>query len=854
MAAHMYYEADTDPSIIRGRKVAIIGYGSQGHAHALNLKESGVQVVVGLREGSKSAAKAEAAGLKVMDIAAAAKWANVIMLTMPDTEQKATYEEFIKPHMRKGKALAFAHGFNIRFKRIRPPKTVDVIMIAPKGPGHLVRRTYTEGGGVPALIAVHQDATGQAKELALSYAQAIGGARAGVIETTFAEETETDLFGEQAVLCGGMSHLVQTGFEVLTEAGYQPEIAYFEVLHELKLIVDLMWEGGIAKQRWSISDTAEYGDYVSGPRVIDAGVKERMQDILGDIRSGAFAERFIGDQDNGAKEFLEQGAEAASNLAGRGQDDEDDEADNEGDGEGGGDEGGSAQHGPPAGGIAPVVVDIDVDDLFTSTPPDSGSAVEFASADIDDDLSIDLTRQPTRQPAAPAPELAAEAGAPPTGGDFARELRRKMSAMAERLFRGADLPAAPVAIGPGHDHHTEIDLRGLVDDPAIAGGAEPYDLVGGGATFVGHEDLVTNAQGTETRGTAEAGDIQRGVSDAAALIARMFSSDFTGRIIFRRGTTEMVIHVESGRPVFASSNLAHDRMGELLLREGKITAEQLARCRDLVRDTGRRMGEILVERGFLKRRELLPAVRRHVEDIIYSLFAWDQGEYRIVAGDGASGERIRLSRHPAAMVLEGVRRKLDRATLERLLGPPTAVVEAGDRDKVAAIIGVADLSAEERAALAAFDGSADLAHVARATGADLLNVYQLAWGLHLLGLVTTRRRAGDDDGDAPALVGESDLAIDRERVRARHALVLDADYFALLGVRRDASGFEIKRAYEAARRDFAADTFPAELRKELAAELDDIAQVLDEAYRVLRDDSLRSKYVAHLRDFAEVAS
>jgi len=492
----------------------------------------------------------------------------------------------------------------------------------------------------------------------------------------------------------------------------------------------------------------------------------------------------------------------------------------------------------------------------SAVPPadDEEDVLSDVADGVDDDLSIDLTRQPTRQPAAPAPELAAEAGAPPTGGDFARELRRKMSAMAERLFRGADLPAAPVAIGPGHDHHTEIDLRGLVDDPAIAGGAEPYDLVGGGATFVGHEDLVTNAQGTETRGTAEAGDIQRGVSDAAALIARMFSSDFTGRIIFRRGTTEMVIHVESGRPVFASSNLAHDRMGELLLREGKITAEQLARCRDLVRDTGRRMGEILVERGFLKRRELLPAVRRHVEDIIYSLFAWDQGEYRIVAGDGASGERIRLSRHPAAMVLEGVRRKLDRATLERLLGPPTAVVEAGDRDKVAAIIGVADLSAEERAALAAFDGSADLAHVARATGADLLNVYQLAWGLHLLGLVTTRRRAGDDDGDAPALVGESDLAIDRERVRARHALVLDADYFALLGVRRDASGFEIKRAYEAARRDFAADTFPAELRKELAAELDDIAQVLDEAYRVLRDDSLRSKYVAHLRDFAEVAS
>jgi CheY-like chemotaxis protein len=487
----------------------------------------------------------------------------------------------------------------------------------------------------------------------------------------------------------------------------------------------------------------------------------------------------------------------------------------------------------------------------SAVPPqeDEDEVLSDVAAGVDEDLSIDITRAPAPPPPPAEPT-------PPTGGDFARELRRKMSAMAERLFRGADLPAAPVAIGPGHDHHTEIDLRGLVDDPQIAGGAgpEPYDLVGGGATFVGVEDLVTNAQPTETRGTAEAGDIQRGVSDAAALIARMFTADFTGRLVFRRGTTEMVIHVENGRPVFASSNLARDRMGELLLREGKITAEQLSRCRDLVRDTGRRMGEILVERGFLKRRELLPAVRRHVEDIIYSLFAWDTGEYRIVAGDGASAERIRLSRHPAGMVLEGVRRKLDRATLERLLGPPTAVVEAGDRDKLAAIIGVTDLSPEERAAVAAFDGTADLAHVARVTSADILNVYQLAWGLHLLGLATLRRRAGDDDGDAPALVGESDLAIDRERVRARHALVLDADYFALLGVRRDASGFEIKRAYEAARRDFAADTFPAELRKELTTELEDIAQVLDEAYRVLRDDVLRSKYVSHLRDFGEAAS
>jgi len=267
MAAKLYYDGDCDVSIIKNRKVAIIGYGSQGHAHALNLKESGVPVVVGLREGSSSAAKAEAAGLTVKSIPEAAKWADVIMLTMPDTEQKATYDADIKRYMKAGKALAFAHGFNIRFKRIRPPKGVDIIMIAPKGPGHLVRRTYTEGGGVPCLIAVEQDATGNAKSVALSYASAIGGGRAGIIETTFSEETETDLFGEQVVLCGGLTSLVQAGFETLVEAGYQPEMAYFECLHEVKLIVDLMYEEGIAGMRYSISDTAEYGDVMRGPRV-----------------------------------------------------------------------------------------------------------------------------------------------------------------------------------------------------------------------------------------------------------------------------------------------------------------------------------------------------------------------------------------------------------------------------------------------------------------------------------------------------------------------------------------------------------------------------------------------------------
>jgi ketol-acid reductoisomerase len=303
MAATVYYEKDADRSIILGKKIAIIGYGSQGHAHALNLKESGAQVVIGLREGSKSKAKAEAAGLKVMGMGEAAKWANVIMMTVPDTEQKAIYDEFIRPNLRKGKALAFAHGFNIRFKRIRPPKTVDVIMIAPKGPGHLVRRTYTEGGGVPALIAVENDASGQAQALALSYADAIGGARAGVILTTFTEETETDLFGEQAVLCGGVTALVQAGFETLVEAGYQPEMAYFECLHEVKLIVDLMYEEGIAGMRYSISDTAEYGDVTRGPRIVTAKTKLEMKKILKEITSGKFAKEWIAESESGRANF-----------------------------------------------------------------------------------------------------------------------------------------------------------------------------------------------------------------------------------------------------------------------------------------------------------------------------------------------------------------------------------------------------------------------------------------------------------------------------------------------------------------------------------------------------------------------
>ena len=303
--AEMYYDDDADLSIIQGRKVAIMGFGSQGHAHALSLRDSGVDVRVGLQEGSKSRAKAEEDGLRVVDPATAAAEADVIMVLVPDPAQKKLYAEAIEPNLKDGDALFFAHGFNIRFGFVQPPANVDVCMVAPKGPGHLVRREYVAGRGVPVLVAVEQDATGNAWALALSYARAIGGLRAGGIKTTFTEETETDLFGEQAVLCGGASQLVMYGFETLVEAGYQPEVAYFECLHELKLIVDLVYEGGIAKQRWSVSDTAEYGDYVSGPRVIDPRVKENMQAILADIQNGAFANRFMADQEAGGPEFQE---------------------------------------------------------------------------------------------------------------------------------------------------------------------------------------------------------------------------------------------------------------------------------------------------------------------------------------------------------------------------------------------------------------------------------------------------------------------------------------------------------------------------------------------------------------------
>ncbi len=312
MSVNIYYDDDADLSIIQGRTVAVIGYGSQGHAHALSLRDSGVDVRVGLPEGSKSRAKAADEGLAVVTPAQAAGEADLIMILAPDTRQRFIYADDIAPTLRPGDAIFFGHGFNIRYGLITPPGDVDVAMVAPKGPGHLVRRQFVDGKGVPCLIAVEQNPTGLAKELALSYAAAIGGARAGVIETTFTEETETDLFGEQAVLCGGAAALVQTGFEVLTEAGYAPEIAYFECLHELKLIVDLMYEGGIANERFSISDTAEYGDLTRGPRIVNAQTKAEMRKILAEIQDGRFAREWVAEDENGRPNFTRLQKEGAA--------------------------------------------------------------------------------------------------------------------------------------------------------------------------------------------------------------------------------------------------------------------------------------------------------------------------------------------------------------------------------------------------------------------------------------------------------------------------------------------------------------------------------------------------------------
>ncbi|MDQ6748057.1 MAG: ketol-acid reductoisomerase [Candidatus Dormibacteraeota bacterium] len=305
MTARMYYDADADSSSLEGARIAILGFGSQGHAHAINLKESGHNVVVGLPATSRSRAAVKAAGLEVFDPAEAVKGADVVMILAPDTSQADLYERDVAPNLKDGAMLMFGHGFNIHFKQIEPPASVDVSMVAPKGPGHLVRSTYAAGQGVPCLFAVHQDATGNARARTLAYARGIGGTRAGVLETTFKEETETDLFGEQAVLCGGVSSLVKAGFDTLVDAGYQPELAYFEVCHELKLIVDLMYQGGLNYMRYSVSDTAEFGDYVSGPRVVNAQTRATMKQILTEIQDGTFAKNWIAENANGRPNFIE---------------------------------------------------------------------------------------------------------------------------------------------------------------------------------------------------------------------------------------------------------------------------------------------------------------------------------------------------------------------------------------------------------------------------------------------------------------------------------------------------------------------------------------------------------------------
>ena len=315
MPAKVYYDNDADLTLLQDKKIAVIGYGSQGHAHALNLKDSGLDVRVGLRTGSKRWARAEEAGLTVKTVAEAAKEADIVMILINDEFQGDLYREEIGPNLERGNAVAFGHGFNIHFGQVKPDAGIDVFMVAPKGPGHLVRRQYVQGIGVPGLIAVHQDASGSATQLALAYGHGIGCARGGLIETTFAEETETDLFGEQAVLCGGVTRLIQTGFETLVEAGYQPEIAYFECLHELKLIVDLIWEGGLAGMRYSISDTAEYGDLTRGPKVIDEHVRENMRKILSDVRDGTFAKEMMDEEAAGRPRFTAlRGAAASSQI------------------------------------------------------------------------------------------------------------------------------------------------------------------------------------------------------------------------------------------------------------------------------------------------------------------------------------------------------------------------------------------------------------------------------------------------------------------------------------------------------------------------------------------------------------
>ncbi len=480
---------------------------------------------------------------------------------------------------------------------------------------------------------------------------------------------------------------------------------------------------------------------------------------------------------------------------------------------------------------------------------------------MDDD---DLDR-PGRERTPPAASDAAGEAAEGGRSPLARELRRKMSMMAERLFPGRG-ERSRLDVGLAHDAHTEIDLTaiGLETVEGVAGGA-PYEAIGSVDTFADTNPLsrleptpsepmvADDGEDTGRRKPITSEPPSRGDLtdvDVASLLGRLLQSRFTGRVLFRRGPAEKTIHFEDGRPVFAISNLPHDRMGDLLYREGKITREQQQRARDLVVESGRRMGEILVEVGFLKPRELLPAVRHHIEDIVYSLFAWDSGEFAISAGDPTS-ERIRLTRHPAALVLEGVRRKYGPDLLEARLRSPAAVVAVRSQRQLGSIAAVADLSPSERAVIQKMDGERTVQQVAEAAQVDHLVALQLAFGLIALGVAEVVDHGPEAEPKpvrSRSLVGETDIAIDRQRVLAKHALVHEADYFTLLGVRRDATSFEIRRAYEAARRDYAAVGFPPELQRELAGELGEISRLIDEAYQVLRDERVRRSYQANLLD------
>ena len=498
---------------------------------------------------------------------------------------------------------------------------------------------------------------------------------------------------------------------------------------------------------------------------------------------------------------------------------------------------------------------------LSAEPGDPHDDPPFDAADMDDD---DLDR-PGRERTPPAASDAAGEAAEGGRSPLARELRRKMSMMAERLFPGRG-ERSRLDVGLAHDAHTEIDLTaiGLETVEGVAGGA-PYEAIGSVDTFADTNPLsrleptpsepmvADDGEDTGRRKPITSEPPSRGDLtdvDVASLLGRLLQSRFTGRVLFRRGPAEKTIHFEDGRPVFAISNLPHDRMGDLLYREGKITREQQQRARDLVVESGRRMGEILVEVGFLKPRELLPAVRHHIEDIVYSLFAWDSGEFAISAGDPTS-ERIRLTRHPAALVLEGVRRKYGPDLLEARLRSPAAVVAVRSQRQLGSIAAVADLSPSERAVIQKMDGERTVQQVAEAAQVDHLVALQLAFGLIALGVAEVVDHGPEAEPKpvrSRSLVGETDIAIDRQRVLAKHALVHEADYFTLLGVRRDATSFEIRRAYEAARRDYAAVGFPPELQRELAGELGEISRLIDEAYQVLRDERVRRSYQANLLD------